>query len=72
MNTSQTTLSDRERDILVLIAKEMTTPEIANRLYLSGHTVISHRRNLLKKLNARNMAGLIYKAILAGELHPRS
>lgn len=61
-------ISDREHDILRLIAREYTTPEIAVLLSISCHTVISHRRNLLKKLNAKNIAGLIYRAMISGAL----
>ena len=73
MQTSkvESALTNRERDVLYLIAQEYTTPEIARRLYLSTNTVVSHRRNLLKKLRARNMAGMIYKAFETGDLNSK-
>lgn len=55
-------ISNREYQILHLIALEYSTPEIAQELFISVHTVISHRRQLLRKLHARNAAGLIRRA----------
>lgn len=62
------TLTARETEVLMLIAKEYTNQEIADRLFISPHTVVSHRRNLLQKLNARNTAGLVRQAGLCGLL----
>lgn len=59
-------LSNREMQVLALIAKEQNMNEIARTLYISNHTVVSHRRNLLRKLNARNTAGLMVKAFQQG------
>ena len=59
-------LTKREKQVLKLIASEMTTKEIAQELHLSEHTVESHRRNLLTKFNVRNVVGLIRKAIQRG------
>jgi len=55
-------ITQREKQVLELISFGQTTNEIANHLYLSAHTVISHRKNLLIKMDARNVAGLIRKA----------
>ena len=52
-------LSQREKQVLDLIAYEYSTKEIANQLILSKHTIISHRRNLFEKLGARNIAGMV-------------
>ena len=49
-------------DVLKLIGKEMNLTEIAEALFISKYTVISHRRNLLAKLGAKNSAGLVRKA----------
>lgn len=49
----------REREILYLIAYEHTAKEIAHKLYISAHTVISHRKNLYQKLGVKNTAGMI-------------
>lgn len=55
-------ITDREREILNLISYELTEKEIALKLFLSPHTVQSHRRNLMAKLGAKNTAGLIVRA----------
>ena len=52
-------ISRRESEVLMLLANEYTTKEIALALSISHHTVISHRRSLLSKFSARNVAGLI-------------
>ncbi len=57
--TQQANLTKRELEILQLIGKEYTNQEIADELFISTNTVFTHRKNLMKKLNVRNMAGLI-------------
>jgi DNA-binding NarL/FixJ family response regulator len=52
-------VSRREREVLALIVREFTTPEIAEELHISLKTVESHRRSLLTKLGVRNSAGLV-------------
>ncbi|MBI2268770.1 MAG: response regulator transcription factor [Bacteroidetes bacterium] len=61
-------LSDREKEILQLVAKEFTTQQIADQLFISHHTVISHRKKLLFKFDVQNTAGLIKRAIETGLL----
>lgn len=56
-------LSRREIQVLSLIAEGLTTKEIADKLFISVLTVETHRKNLLTKLNARNMVSLIKKAV---------
>ncbi len=56
-------LTRREIDVITLIAKEYTTKEIADKLYLSKHTIESYRKNLIAKLNVRNLAGLTRYAL---------
>ena len=56
----------REKEILQMIAEELTTQEIAEKLFLSTHTVDNHRNSLLQKLNVRNTAGLMKKAVEEG------
>jgi len=58
----QESLSNREMEILRLIADEFTTDEIAEKLYISTHTAKTHRRNILLKLDVKNVAGMIRKA----------
>jgi DNA-binding NarL/FixJ family response regulator len=52
-------LSSREKEVLQLIADGMTNPQIAAKLFISLHTVDSHRKNLLTKFDVNNTAGLI-------------
>jgi DNA-binding NarL/FixJ family response regulator len=56
-------ITRREKEILDLIMEENTNQEIAGKLFISLKTVEAHRSNLLSKLNARNTAGLVKKAI---------
>ena len=57
------TLSEREKEIIVCVTKGMSNKEIADHLFLSVHTVITHRRNISSKLQIRSTAGLIIYAI---------
>ena len=59
-------ITTREKDILNLICREFTTPEIAQQLYISERTVDGHRNNLLLKTGCRNAAGLVLFAIKNG------
>lgn len=60
---SQLGVTSREREVLQLICKELTTAEIAEKLYISKRTVEGHRKNLLEKTGVRNTAGLVIFAI---------
>jgi len=60
------TLTRREKEVLDLIAKEMTTNEISEALHISLNTVETHRRNLIQKFNVRNSVGLVREAMLKG------
>jgi two-component system response regulator DesR len=61
-------LSDREREVLRLIATGSTNREIAERLYLSPHTVKEHTSALYRKLRARNRADAVQRAQRIGLL----
>jgi len=61
-------LTRREKEVLNLIAKEMTSKEIAKELFLSEETIRTHRKNIFSKFNVKNMAGLIKKATDVGIL----
>lgn len=61
-------LSEREMEILKLIAAEFTQQQIADKLFISPHTVIFHRRKLLHKFDVKNTAGLIKSAMDKGLL----
>ncbi len=56
-------LSGREKEIISMICQELTSAEIAEKLYLSPLTVETHRRNILRKTNSRTIVGLIKFAI---------
>jgi DNA-binding NarL/FixJ family response regulator len=56
-------LTKRETEILKLLVQGKTSPEIADTLYLAIYTVDTHRKNLLRKLNVKNTAGLVRFAI---------
>ncbi|MDP2089059.1 MAG: response regulator transcription factor [Flavobacteriaceae bacterium] len=51
-------LTEREIQVLKLIAQQNSTREIAEELFISSNTVETHRKNLIKKLNVRNVVGL--------------
>ena len=55
-------ITQRETDVLKLMAKGFTTPQIAEQMFISPLTVESHRRNLLQKFEVSNAASLIHKA----------
>lgn len=59
-------LTNREKDVLKLIAEEFTTQEIADKLFLSKHTIESYRKTLISKLKVKNLAGLTKYAIKLG------
>ena len=61
-------ITNRERQILRLIAHEYTTREIASELYISTHTVITHRKNLLDKMDVKNVAGMVRRGFEKGLL----
>lgn len=55
-------ISPREEQVLKLIADGYSSKQIANRLFISNHTAISHRKNLIEKFQVKNTAQLIRKA----------
>lgn len=56
-------LSKREIEVIQLIAEGFTNKEIAEQLYLSNHTVNTHRKNIMHKLGIRNTAGIVIYAV---------
>ena len=61
-------LTDREREILAYVAREMTSREIGGVLGISHRTVDAHRANVMKKLNIHSIAGLVRYAFERGIL----
>ena len=59
---SENILSKKEKEILDLIAKGLTTKEVAKKLFVSSRTIETHRANIIKKLEVKNTAELIKKA----------
>lgn len=62
--SGQDVLSSREKEIITCVVKGMTNKEIADALFLSAHTVITHRRNIARKLQIHSPAGLTIYAIV--------
>ncbi len=60
----QDALSDRERDVVVSLVQGMSNKEIADHLFISLNTVITHRRNIARKLQIHSVAGLTIYAIV--------
>jgi DNA-binding NarL/FixJ family response regulator len=56
-------LSDREIEVLELISQGLTNKEIADKIFLSSHTIATHRKNLMKKFQAKNNVDLVISAI---------
>ncbi|RYU97193.1 response regulator [Emticicia agri] len=56
-------LTERELEVLILIAEEYSSQQIANKLFISLNTVESHRKNIFRKLNIKNLAGIIKYAL---------
>jgi len=59
-------LSAREKDVLRLIVKGMINKEIADKLYISLNTVLTHRKNITSKLGIKTVPGLTFYAITNG------
>jgi DNA-binding NarL/FixJ family response regulator len=63
-------LTDREREVLVLIARGLSTKEIATELAIGARTVETHRANLMRKLGVKSVALLTQVAIREGIVPP--
>ena len=56
-------LSDREKETLIALAQGLTNKEIADKLHISTHTVISHRKNIVRKTGIKTVSGLTLYAL---------
>lgn len=65
-NATPTPLTEREKDVIRLIAEGMSTNEIAEKLFLSALTVETHRKNIFTKLGMKKVASLVRYAIEEG------
>ena len=63
-------LSERENEIIVLIAEGNTNEQIAEQLFLSKHTVNTHRKNIMSKLGVKNTAGIVMYAVKTNLVSP--
>lgn len=59
-------LTEREKEVLQLIVQEKTTKEIAEQLCVSEKTIETHRSSIMQKLEVKNIAGMVRKAIMQG------
>jgi len=57
-------ISEREKAVLACVAKGLTNKEIAEELFISAHTAITHRKNIVRKLGIKTVSGLTVYAIL--------
>lgn len=63
-------ISERENEIITLIAEGHTNEEIAEKLFLSKHTVNTHRKNIMHKLGVKNTAGIVMYAVKMNLVSP--
>lgn len=63
-------MTDRENEIIVLISEGYTNDQIADQLFLSKHTVNTHRKNILYKLGVKNTAGIVMYAVKTQLISP--
>lgn len=63
-------LTERETEIIKLIAEGLTNIQIAESLFLSTHTINTHRKNIMSKLGVRNTAGIVMYAVKTELVHP--
>ena len=69
--TSEKVLSEREMEILTLLAEGLVKKEIADQLCISSHTVVSHIRHIYEKLNVQNAPSAVNKAYRLGLFPPK-
>ena len=63
-NKDDLSLSDREKNILRMVALGLSSMEIADKLFLSIHTINTHRKNILRKLGIKTVSGLMVYSLL--------
>ncbi len=63
-------LSERESEIITLIAEGLTNIQIAESLFLSNHTINTHRKNIMGKLGVKNTAGIVMYAVKTNLVSP--
>lgn len=63
-------MTEREMEIIKLIAEGYTNGQIAEMLFLSAHTVGTHRKNIMQKLGVKNTAGIVMYAVKTNIISP--
>lgn len=63
-------LSERENEIIIMIAEGLTNGQIAEKLFLSNHTINTHRKNIMSKLGVKNTAGIVMYAVKTNLVSP--
>lgn len=63
-------ISEREMEIITLIAEGYSNKEVADKLFLSTHTITTHRKNIMSKLGVNNTAGLVLFAVRENLVSP--
>lgn len=63
-------LSERELEIITLIAEGNTNAQVADLLHLSTHTINTHRKNIMQKLGVKNTAGIVMYAVKTNLVSP--
>lgn len=63
MNCNGISITQREKEIIQLIADGLSNKQIADKLNISIHTALTHRKNIMKKINANNTAGVVIFAL---------
>jgi len=63
-------VSERENEIIVLISEGLTNEQIAEQLFLSKHTINTHRKNIMSKLGVKNTAGIVMYAVKMNLISP--
>lgn len=69
-NCEAVLITPRECEIIVLIAEGFTNTQIAEKLFLSSHTVNTHRKNIMAKLGVKNTAGIVMYAVKTNLISP--
>lgn len=63
-------LTEREKEVIVLISEGLTNTQIAEKLFVSTHTVATHRKNVMNKLGLKNTAGIVMYAVKMNFISP--
>jgi len=69
-NCEPVIISERESEIITLIAEGQTNQQIAETLFLSNHTINTHRKNIMAKLGVKNTAGIVIYAVKSNLVSP--